>query len=992
LNRDGGAQLQNLLAFTVQILHTTTDRIVGTGFLVSSDGKIVTASHVVRDAGADPRSLGGTDVGVYVPHASVESKEQRATVVTYFTSDDDVVLLQLSGGSSLPVDQVAVLGTADLSEGNDFLSYGFRRLGSYPSGRAAGCILGPVEPQDNQTVQVYPVELRTRDIRRGMSGAAVLDIHRNLVVGVISMRWNPGDASLDDNIGWAINARVLALEPLNLPVQDTPYPLRTAPTPATIDIEQNEPRVGNLLDYAPPSLVEWVGRRNLLENIGANWANREQRIAGLIGFGGEGKSSLARRWLDDLLEGSYELEPDGIFWWSFYDNSNVDEFFATALTFISGKAVDLQQNLSSHARAHLIAALLTKGRYIFVLDGLDVMQHQNGDSYGFVVNSDLGNLLKFFGAPKHESFCLVSSRIPLLDLTSYTAYIHHDVDRLSTSEGCTLLRNLGVEGPDDSLERIVTSWDGYALALSLIGTYLVEQHDGNSTSIEDIPAPISDESRHERVYRVLRRYDAHLIEAERAMLMLFSMLRTPVNVASLKQLLRADAYTSDLSASISALEEGDYEASLERLTSLRILRFNSETGHYTIHSIIRSYYRNRLTECDPDQVRGAHARIRDYYLDISASQSDLRTLEDLMPLIEAVHHSCEAREYGEAERILHIRINRSGLIARLPALGASETNLSLISGFFPQGDLTKEPLASDDNKIYWFLNEIGVCMAGLGRLDEALTVYDRAVLVALESEDWANVSTSYENLASTYYFLGQLDMASDSAERARNFARLVKGKELERNALGVQAWIAHLHGDLSTARKLFQKAAYLERNLSGRPYLNQRLGITYCEHLRRMGMNYRARRVAEENIRLSEVTNLDPFAALCHGLLGDLDDEIGQYDDARTNHNEAVRISRNISQQDVSIETLLRRGRHFARHGQIGAAYSDLSEALLHASTNDYLIYEAEIRISLAWCCQTENDMKAAQAELDHAQSISSRTGYYWGQVDMGQLYSEGYL
>jgi GTPase SAR1 family protein len=57
-------------------------------------------------------------------------------------------------------------------------------------------------------------------------------------------------------------------------------------------------------------------------------------VTGLIGFGGEGKSCLARRWLDALLEDKTKPQPDGIFWWGFYEKRNVDEFFEAALSFM----------------------------------------------------------------------------------------------------------------------------------------------------------------------------------------------------------------------------------------------------------------------------------------------------------------------------------------------------------------------------------------------------------------------------------------------------------------------------------------------------------------------------------------------------------------------------------------------------------------------------------------------------------------------------------
>ena len=42
-----------------------------------------------------------------------------------------------------------------------------------------------------------------------------------------------------------------------------------------------------------------------------------------------------------------------------------------------------------------------------------------------------------------------------------------------------MLRQLGVTGRDDQLDPVVESWDGHALTLSLLGTYLAWRIDGD---------------------------------------------------------------------------------------------------------------------------------------------------------------------------------------------------------------------------------------------------------------------------------------------------------------------------------------------------------------------------------------------------------------------------------------------------------------------------------------------------------------------------------
>jgi hypothetical protein len=225
----------------VQIRRPSDDDIVGTGIAVSMDGQVVTCAHVVEAAlGVHPRQADGAEVGVYFPQArGGEKKARRATVACCFPQhDDDVVLLQLTGGPSpLAPEQIPVLGTAEMSGSHGFRSYGYRRLEKYIAGHAHGVILGCVECPEGFSLQADPVQLESKQINQGMSGAAVLDMERNLVVGVVSEFWlPPGLSPKDRDTAWAVNARVLTFDPLNLPLQDAPLPKRPAPEPKT-DVE-----------------------------------------------------------------------------------------------------------------------------------------------------------------------------------------------------------------------------------------------------------------------------------------------------------------------------------------------------------------------------------------------------------------------------------------------------------------------------------------------------------------------------------------------------------------------------------------------------------------------------------------------------------------------------------------------------------------------------------------------------------------------------------
>jgi tetratricopeptide (TPR) repeat protein len=1011
---DDGIRLQNLRDFTVQICHVATDAIVGTGVVVSMDGKIVTCAHVIIAAGVNPR-LGrripsawglvvesifgrksgplaegnGAEVGVYFPQVR-GGEARRATVVGYFPQhEDDVVVLQLIGGPApLGQEQIAKLGRAEPSEGNAFRSYGYTPIGDHPATRAGGTIMGTLERARVSHLQADLVQLSSRQIDKGMSGAAVLDEERNLIVGLIAERHYPDNTSIKDDVGYAVDAYVLTFDPLNLPVRDAPLPKGAAPQPKTDIAEARAAVAPNLepsFNGASPPLDEWVGRAELLREIGADWADPAKRATGLIGFGGEGKSSLARRWLDDLLADTSLPRPDGVFWWGFYDKPGIDEFFEAALKYMGGGRIDPRALPSSNVRAQVIGAMLGAGRYLFVLDGLEVLQHQDGDQYGLLASADLREFLGYFAAPGGASFCLITSRIPLFDLQSYTTYTHRDVDRLSAADGRALLRRLGVKGGDAALDKVVSDWDGHALTLSLLAAYLTDRYGGDITHIHDIPAPTTDEPRYERVQRVLRRYDEHLSAAERAFLTLFSAFRTPVREDAFEPVFRAKTSAKAINAPIAALDDAAFAALLKRLVDYRILRRDRRAGYYTTHPLIRAHYFARLTADDRAEAQAAHEHIKDYYLAIAGDTPYNATLDDLAQLIEAVYHACRAGAHDEAYHILRESIYQQSRFVIIYQLGAWETTLALLLEFFPANDTSQEPQVSAPINKSLILNDVGLCLMSLGRLAEAAPFFERSNVIALSQGQ--NASPGYINLAGLHAYLGDLAASADAARQAVNLARHEHNKKSERQAMAHQAWVACLHGDLDIGSAIFEQAEALQRE--GDPnkyYLYSNRGIFHADHLRRLRAVAYARRVTEANLEICERNRWGYFVSGCHRVLGDLDADTAQHERARQHYEEALKIARSISHRPSLIEALLARGRWAARRGDVAAARADLDEALAYAVAGGYRRYEADIRVGLAWAHHAAGDAALARAEAERARQMSVEMGYHWGPVDADEV------
>jgi tetratricopeptide (TPR) repeat protein len=1050
-------RLQNLRDFTVQIRHTKTDAIVGTGIILNSDGLIVTCAHVVEAAGVEYWSPKGKDVGVYFPQArGGDEKEYRALVENYFSDhDDDIVILKLKGGRSpLAPEQMPVLGTAELSEGNEFMSYGYRSLSSYPAGRADGVIMGLVERPDDLNLLTEPVQLKSQHIAEGMSGSGVLDRKRNLLIGIISETYNPKNKGLKDrDTAWAVDAdavgKLLSLEKVrNISFQEQPYPLRAAPQSKTDEqtksdvmkvartaVEQQIPGEKYSWNSAPSILPEWTGRDDLLAQITADWNDPQKHVTGLIGFGGEGKSSLARKWVDTLtgskvekLEGSNVQTfqpanlPTGVFWWGFYENRSVDEFLEAALNYLSGGKIDPRQVPSSSLRAQIIGAMLGAGRYLFVLDGLEVMQHQEGDQYGLLQSADLRDLLSYFANPNNSSFCLITSRAPLLDLMEYTTYTHRDVDRLSEADGISLLERLKVKGSREQMVKVISDWDGHALTISLLGSYLAEKYNGDIAHLADIPVPTADEPRYERVHRVLRRYDEHLTQAEREFLKLFSAFRTPVHESAFEKVF-APLLGRDISRPDAPIPQ-----LVTRLVTYRILHRDATSQTYTAHPLVRNHYLAILTKDDnKSQEKDTHLKIKDYYLSIASDTPQYPTLDDLKPLIEVVHHACQAGAYDEGYEIYRERIDQRQRWI-LTNLGAWDTDLALTQEFFPNADCSKEPLINNKSNQRFLLNEIGMCLMSLGRLREAVPFYERAAKSYLEGQDWSNTSTTDRNLADLHASLGALDKSAEAARQALDLAHKAENKDAQRTSFAFQGLAASLLGDLRTASDAFSQAEKLEQQIdSSVRYLYSLRGINHAIHLYRAGDLAYSRCVTEANLKLMVDNHWPDDTSRCHRVLGDLDSDSGNRESARAHYESALKIARSIQDRRVLIEALLARGRFAAKTSEVflkdsqaiaelgktsevylQQAFNELNEALNYAVEGGYRICEADIRVALGWAWLASNQSSPsgdfavnsdqsstvngqpsivrAKAEAERALQMSIEMGYHWGKVDAEEV------
>jgi ATP/maltotriose-dependent transcriptional regulator MalT len=200
-------------------------------------------------------------------------------------------------------------------------------------------------------------------------------------------------------------------------------------------------------------------------------------------------------------------------------------------------------------------------------------------------------------------------------------------------------------------------------------------------------------------------------------------------------------------------------------------------------------------------------------------------------------------------------------------------------------------------------------------------------------------------------------------------------------------WATYLQGNLKTADEAFQKAEALEPKIDpNKRYLYSMWGAYHADYLIRIKNLDYGRQITEANLEICQRGCWVDSISRCYRILGNLDADAGQHGNAREHYNEALKIARSISKRPVLIEALLARGRWAARQGEVAAARSDLEEALNYACAGGYRIYEADIRIALAWMHLANHNYPAAKAEAQKAQLMSDVMGYHWGRVDADEV------
>ena len=581
----------------------------------------------------------------------------------------------------------------------------------------------------------------------------------------------------------------------------------------------------------PDTSPELFGREQELAMLDAAWEDAQLRIVTLIAWGGVGKSSLMNTWRRNLEQQEYR-GARRVFGWSFYSQgtdegkqASADRFFDEALTFFGDPEPEAGD---PSAKARRLAGLIRAQKSLLLLDGLEPLQYPPGSEEGRLKDRALCALLRDLAA-QNPGLCLISSRLQVNDLQSYfkSSVQNVHLKTLSPEAGAQVLRNFGVDGSDKEMHKAVKEFDGHALALNLLGTYLVNVYEGDIRKRDKIPRLVYEEERHGKHARwVMESYEQWFRQSEKGrrelqILRLMGLFDRPARLDAIEALLQEPVIPglTDTIRDGLHLEAGahldsspQWKFAIKDLQELRLLarpdhhavndvakrtkpdesgsddsgtspfKGFSHTSHVIhgvaesgaealdCHPLIREHFGAKLKQEQPQSWKAAHSRLYEYYKALPEKELP-DTLEEMEPLFAAVAHGCLAGRHQEAvTEVYYSRIQRDGTTNYCcNKLGAFGADLAALANFFeevwsrPAADLTEAAKAV-------ILSWAGFRLRALGRLREAAQPMQAGIDATVEQENWKHAAMNAGNLSELWLSVGEVGRAVEAARQSVDFA------------------------------------------------------------------------------------------------------------------------------------------------------------------------------------------------------------------------------
>jgi hypothetical protein len=565
----------------------------------------------------------------------------------------------------------------------------------------------------------------------------------------------------------------------------------------------------------PVTGSELFGREEDIAFLDDAWANQEVNIVTIVAWAGVGKSTLINHWLRRMATDHY-CSAQMVFGWSFYrqgtETASADEFLDAALAWFGDPNPRIG---SAWEKGERLAKLIAQRRTLLILDGLEPLQNPPGPQEGRLREPSLQALLRELAA-FNKGLCVVTTRTAVADIADHeqTSALRCDLEQLSSEAGAKLLRALRVKGDEAELRNASEEFKGHCLALTLLGSYLVDAYTGDIRFRSEVSGQLGHDVRQgSHARRVVESYQTWFGDGpELAVLRMLGLFDRPADEKAIAELLKPPAIP-DLTASLTDLSPTEWRTVLAKLRRARLLAGEDphNPGQLDTHPLIREYFGEQLRGQRSEAWKECNRRLFHYYQTLAPQLPN--TFKEMEPLFSAVICGCNAGLFREALHEVYIpRIQRKDAQFAARVLGATGPLLSVLVHFFEKGrwgslaetciegqNLTAEDQLSILMQAAQYLSatrqgalearicyeraeplchSLGrpllLCLALIGQWrhtpttdgpSSAMQIAERVYSLAQEQDDPTLMLQAYNALAATFYYLGDFESARQHARR-----------------------------------------------------------------------------------------------------------------------------------------------------------------------------------------------------------------------------------
>jgi tetratricopeptide (TPR) repeat protein len=576
---------------------------------------------------------------------------------------------------------------------------------------------------------------------------------------------------------------------------------------------------------------------------------------------------------------------------------------------------------------------------------------------------------------------------------SGTSVENKHLEHLSDEAGMELLKYLGVKGTDDELKQAVRDFDGHALALMLLGTYLSIVYNGDVRKRDRIAKLTKEKKYGGHARQVMESYEVWLKgQPELDILRIMGLFDRPAEGGAI-EVLRAAPTIKGLTTKLMDLSLEGWQFALNNLRNTGLLAKEDPVMPDALdcHPLIREHFGDELKQNSPEAWKEAHSRLYEYFKNQAKEYPD--TIEEMSPLYAAVAHGCQAGRYQDAmEEVYWHRILRGNVHFSWKKLGTFGADLAAISGFFYSlWDKPVAELTEIDKSL--ILGQAGLYLRALGRLKEAAQPMQAALEAMIALENWKNSGIQASNLSELYLTIGDIAPALEYANQSVDLADR-SGDAFQR--MGHRTTLAdalHQSGRQSEAESLFREAVEMQKDRQPEyPILYSLWGFRYCDLMLSQGKYQEVLNRAEQTLEWVKAEGLLLDIALDYLSLGRahllqaLQEGSQDFTQAAEHLNQAVDGLRKSGYLYYLPLGLLAMAELHRVQSEFEGAQRDIEEAMTIAERGEMGLHQADCHLEYARLYLAIGDKEKAREHLAIAKKMIKQMGYHRRDNEVEEL------